>query len=1006
MEHLNQIFDKLGLSRDNGLFIRSEGLWKGMFSNRVERLLNQVIQPDAFFCIDNKPLLLFFESPDDKHKKLKQIWNFNESPIVIVAEADSVEIFNGYEYLLQKESLKLLGTQEKLGDFHYFHLVTGKSWEQYQDEFKYDSRIDYHLLENIKATRLALIEREGLSESLANAILGKVIFVQYLIDRRVKLDFEQRGETRVWTNEEFCTLLLTGTGIREFFEYLTNKFGEDLFPIDEEDFVTLSSKCFQVIFDLLTGKEIATGQLSLFGLYDFSIIPVEFISNVYELFIGQGEQEKKGAYYTPLFLVDYVLSETVEKLIREPIGMGNCRILDPACGSGIFLVESLRKIIENFRNANPNFEADSEEYGQALRDLTVENIYGVDRDESAINVAVFSIYLTLLDYQDPSDIESFTFPSLLDTNFFVADFFDSEASFNRILSQLEFNFILGNPPWRRGKGEEGNPLFVQYIRNRKRRERAEARIEIEISNNEIAQAFVYRVSDFATTSTQIGLIVTSKMLYNLNAKGFRKYLLDRFAIRKVLELAPVRREVFDKSNDSAIAPAAVLFYQKSFSQITDDNIIEHVSIKPSRFFSLFKILAIQRGDHKGVVQNKFKQFDFLWKILVYGNYLDFNMVLRLKEEYDTVLDVISDRGNYVYGQGIQVGGGDQNEVNRHLGKNYVNARRDIKAFWVNPEPRGTWSHSIVHRPRIDEIFNGPMILIAKGFTTSYRCVAAYTEQSGMFTDAITSINIVGGESRSALKNILGVLNSSLYAYLNLLTFSSSGIEREQAHNREKFGVPYTDNLGVSSVVDDLTSLFKIEYGTNVQTDIYLQEKISKKISNLDSQVAEAFSISELELNLIDYAVNETIPLITKSQEERELCCPLPFESEILKEYVHLFLERFNQVYESRGKKLTVEISHTNQVVGLFFKLGGREESKEYVRWRKSDNDGIIQILASIGVQKITNRLFVLKDVRGFEADGFYLVKPNEKRLWHKAVGFLDLNEFVDAVLKAGKQQGF
>lgn len=367
-----------------------------MFSNRIERLLDQVIQPDAFFCIDNKPLLLFFASPDNKHKKLKQIRNFNESPIVIVAEADSVEIFNGYEYLLEKGSLKLLGSQEKLDDFHYFHLVTGKSWEQYRDEFKYDNRIDYHLLENIKATRIALIEKGGLSESLANAILGKVIFVQYLIDRRVKLDFEQLGETRVWTNDEFCGLLLNGTKIREFFEYLTNKFGEDLFPIDKEDFDTMSVECFRVIFDLLTGKEIATGQLSLFGLYDFSIIPVEFISNVYELFIGQGEQEKKGAYYTPLFLVDYVLSETVEKRIREPTVDYSCKILDPACGSGIFLVESLRKIIESFRNANPNCEEDPEGYGQALRNLAIENIYGVDRDESAINVAVFSIYLTLL----------------------------------------------------------------------------------------------------------------------------------------------------------------------------------------------------------------------------------------------------------------------------------------------------------------------------------------------------------------------------------------------------------------------------------------------------------------------------------------------------------------------------------------------------------------------------------------------------------------------------------
>ena len=67
-----------------------------------------------------------------------------------------------------------------------------------------------------------------------------------------------------------------------------------------------------------------------------------------------------------------------------------------------------------------------------------------------------------------------------------------------------------------------------------------------------------------------------------------------------------------------------------------------------------------------------------------------------------------------------------------------------------------------------------------------------------------------------------------------------------------------------------------------------------------------------------------------------------------------------------------------------------------------ENSSILELLFVLGVEKITDKLFIQKDVRGFEKDGFYIVKPNEKRLWHKAIAHLDVNEFRDAILIAGK----
>ncbi|UZJ64025.1 SAM-dependent methyltransferase [Sphingobacterium sp. KU25419] len=252
-------------------------------------------------------------------------------------------------------------------------------------------------------------------------------------------------------------------------------------------------------------------------MYDFSIIPIEFISNVYEMFIGKDNQKEEGAYYTPLFLVDYILKETVEKhlsdaQINEVVSnkSGNysyCKVLDPACGSGIFLVETLRKIIEKYIQ-DTGINVKDEKFKTAIKNLAKENIYGVDKDLSAVQVAVFSIYLTLLDYLEPPAIETFKFPILFNANFFEADFFDINATFNSHFKDFEFDFILGNPPW---KGNGMNDLGKSYLKKRKIDEKSlKKKFNIAINNHEIAEGFVLRVSDFCNNQTQIAFIIGSR----------------------------------------------------------------------------------------------------------------------------------------------------------------------------------------------------------------------------------------------------------------------------------------------------------------------------------------------------------------------------------------------------------------------------------------------------------------------------------------------------------------
>jgi hypothetical protein len=151
MRNLFDIFETLKINKENGLFITADGRWQEEcnFPSRIEKLLKEKLKPDAFFVFDNKPLILFYDSHENKEKIHKALWNFNESPIIIFVDNGNVEIFNGFRYIKEKTSLELFAGEECLNDFNYFEIVSGKTWDKYQSWLKYESRVDYHLLKNM-----------------------------------------------------------------------------------------------------------------------------------------------------------------------------------------------------------------------------------------------------------------------------------------------------------------------------------------------------------------------------------------------------------------------------------------------------------------------------------------------------------------------------------------------------------------------------------------------------------------------------------------------------------------------------------------------------------------------------------------------------------------------------------------------------------------------------------------------------------------------------------------
>jgi hypothetical protein len=269
---------------------------------RLNRSL-RVIKPKALFILNEKPIILFFDKSVDTQKIFKQCWNFSEAPIIIIENESDFDIYNGFDYILNNEEFSLSPILDD-NKLNYISLISGKYFENSKNIFdKKDKKVDKKLLENIKEARenLLKINLEN-NINIANALLGRIIFIRYLIDRKVSLNFE--NQHKPLTNEDLKEILTSKPRTYKLFKYLKSKdgFNGDWFPIEDEEDSLVNKQHLKILYRLIDGVDLKTNQGSLFDIYDFSIIPIEFISNVYESFIGEQNQKKSGAYYTPTFL--------------------------------------------------------------------------------------------------------------------------------------------------------------------------------------------------------------------------------------------------------------------------------------------------------------------------------------------------------------------------------------------------------------------------------------------------------------------------------------------------------------------------------------------------------------------------------------------------------------------------------------------------------------------------------------------------------------------------------
>jgi hypothetical protein len=1004
-EPIQNILHQLGLIENNAVFYRNikDGPVFDGFTSELQKKLD-IIQPDAFFVFNNHPFILFFDLTQKssiEENIYKQVWSFDYAPVIFIIKNDEVKIFNALDFNKKFNRLEEINITEDERNliFSFWNLQSGFTWKTwYQERYIGNGknlthrRANQKLFENIKQVREALTNSKTnnyISDDQANTLILRLIFIRYLIDRGVKIDENFiNGKTTIEKRLSFSRLIENPKELNNLFDRLNDRFNGVLFKNVD---VTLSICQAKSLANIFKGEQPEPGTLFYgfeyyFDIFDFSIIPVEVISGIYESLIDKETRVLDSAVYTPSFLVEYILNDTVENHLSNNETC-DCKILDPAVGSGIFLVQSLRKMID--KRKNENVKLTHKQFSECIREIAKKNLYGLDTNLQALKVTCFSIYIALLDYQEPKDIDKYEFPNLINENLFEANFFDEESLFNEVLSKEDFDFILGNPPWKSDKED----FHIRWLKKHNK----------ITGGFEIAQSFLLRSKDFMRLRTRSALIVTSTVFYNVakTTHAFKNEFLTTFCIEKYFDLSPVRRLVFEEKD----SPASIVYYRLSQNEDYLTNIIKHHSVKFNLFLKYYKMLVIEKFDQKEVLQRHFIENDWMFKVALYGNTLDFHFIKELKTKADTLYNYL-DTNKLPKGAGILEGDSDKYKPYPSIiGKRVIENRSITEYFSSCEEKILSSGDSHLKSGRIPELYEGHQLLIKEQAKNESYLVVSLADTPFVFKKGVFGIS---STNKDTIEYIYALLISNIYSYYVYLISGSWGTStRPQIRwKTEYLSFPFIEaDSNIKIELKELINEFLSPYQEHFKHfNIGEPERNDEALLKINDVINNLYSIKGYEKDLVDYVLNVSR---YQFQENKQLRFIRPIHKDIsfLEKYADVFLLEFSKIYQD--EYLQAEVYPLEHFIAMNFSfLKTKPDNQNRIIFPKGDLS-IAEILTrlanNLSISQITStldkskNLFIQKDIKGFEKNSFYIIKPNEYKCWHRAIAWYDVAEFKETI---------
>lgn len=973
------------------------------------------LELDGILCAGNAPLA-YFRCIEDGNAKSRQdlyrsFWNHGGAPVLVVVSDTAVEIYSGLTRPSAIETFPGLVTSlDRLSaDLPSFllSLETGSFFESNGKYFDPAQRVDRALLSNLSDARRKLEGRSqrAIPTAVLDSLLCRLVFTAYLFDRGVIGESYLQSADIGGCSHLRDVLGISPTGqaksaLYKLFDKLARDFNGDLFADD----LVAESKWIvnghvEVLSEFFSGTLVATGQQTFFP-YDFGKIPVETISAIYEHFLKEGDKAT-GAFYTPRFLAEIVLDIALEKKHNL---LGHT-FLDPACGSGIFLVGLFNRLAQEWRTENP--KARNGTIARELIELIRSSLFGVDVNPTACRIAAFSLYLAYLDQLSPRDIQQLqqkgrALPNLVSDestcrNLTCADFFGDSSAIPQDVS-----FVVGNPPW----GSIAGPKTAAGEWS--------ARNKVELPDGQIAAAFIRKASTHVGEGGSVCFVLPAGVLFNHSAKAieFQKQWVTQNSVECVLNLADYQRFLFD----AAGYPAVVIRYLgKSPASRHRSHVIDYWS--PKADWSVTKAEVIRIGDDdraRFTLEDLVQSLESLdapqiWKRFFWASRRDRQLLDRLSDlprlrDRVRQLREKSDKP-WIMGQGFQpLGPGDDPNRAKDLkleSSLFVNAKSsDLNLIFTADDCVDLQRNVLEVRSRINtDSFRPPHVLVSKGFSK-----VAFLDFSASFQHAIRGIHGPQADV-NMLMFLAAYLRSDLARYFLFHTASSWGLLRDEVQDDELLRVPFLVPEGEFATAERLAIVESVAEEMRKATAAAKQQFADRKVivdlatDRIEPLIDEYFGITEYERDLIDHTVQIVIPS-TRPTRSR-LNVPTIKRSSIeqrnaysMRVCSHLNGWSKRSGFSVRGQVIASESS------GVAISIFEKVEDSRVLEPMPLDSTGVVETLKHLRslASKKHSAIELMRGVKMFDRDRLYVVKPLDQRNWTLAAAMNDADEIAGALL--------
>lgn len=538
------------------------------------------------------------------------------------------------------------------------------------------------LIDAVRGLNDELNEQGILPRHLRRRLLILSLLIAYLEERGVLLPdyFKQflKGAS------QFFEVLADGDALVKLLAALEERFNGNVFSLTPTDRQSLRGNGQLARFaKLVEGREELNGQLTFWQLYSFKDLPVELISHIYQLFV----RDSGSSVYTPPFLVRLMLDEALSWERLDRFTQTKEVILDPSCGSGVFLVEAYKRLVLHWRSRN-----DWKRPGRQVLKSLLQRVHGVDLEEGAVELAAFSLCLALCDALEPEAIRSSIklFPALAGNTLHHSCFFEAKE---KGLIKDPVGVVTGNPPFDSKLTTPGA-------------ERSYARYQAEhgpLPDKQLAYLFLHESMEMVAAGGIISLLQQYNFLYNHKSLPFRHSFIDKWDVREVLDFVSVRG-LFQ-------ADTKVVVVLAEASSPTNDRKILHATFRRSGRVRAEQGFDIDYYDLHWVPRNVALANDGVWRANLLSGGRVLSLVDRLRESR-TLDGYVADK-NWDRGEGFTEGSQGRNQVERHVvGKPLVPSDAIVGSQIDRSRITKVETRSI-ERARTVARYTPPMLLIRK-----------------------------------------------------------------------------------------------------------------------------------------------------------------------------------------------------------------------------------------------------------------------------------------------------